>query len=426
MLGRRGPFAPTEALLLIAHCCEGLQAIHEVGLVHRDIKPHNLFIDAQGRPKLGDFGLARQALGADRMTVTGVGMGTPSYMAPEQAQGLADIDIRADIHALGGTLYTMLTGHPPYTGLTPWMVVNAVCNDPAPDPRSVRPDLPEPIAAMVLRCLAKRREDRYQSPEDLRADALQVAAILGGKTPLVAPTLPRLDRPSGQAWWRRSWPWTLGGAVLIGGLPLVLRPLLALNDHVRLTSWSDPAWWAGWLAASTIVTLLVASLTSPIAATRRGLLAPWLLASGGFGTAVAATTWALLSALDASNSAWMSLPPILGSLTMLGWLGWSARTWWQRMGTLAGRSLSLAFIASASGLLITLICHLAIAQRPITLTRDEAPGPWESVKRAFTGEKNEPTPAIKRATGAASALSWLAPQTCVLLIPMLVLRRRRN
>ena len=155
LLARDGPFTAVRALELIAACADGLQALADAGLVHRDIKPHNIFLDARGRPKLGDFGLARRSDGDDRMTMTGTGMGTPAYMSPEQANGAADLDIRADLHALGGTLYTLLTKRTPFTGATPWAVVNAVVNEPPPDPRHVRPDLPAEVAAIVQRAMAK-------------------------------------------------------------------------------------------------------------------------------------------------------------------------------------------------------------------------------------------------------------------------------
>ncbi|HAT11888.1 MAG TPA: hypothetical protein DCS97_15155 [Planctomycetes bacterium] len=196
VLARDGALAPARALELIAGCADGLQALHEAGLVHRDIKPHNIFLDRHGRPKLGDFGLARDAGGADRLTMTGVGMGTPAYMAPEQANGDPGIDVRADIHALGGTLYTLLTRRIPFTGATPWAVVNAVVNDPVPDPRAVRPDLPAEVAAIVARAMAKRREERFQTPSELRVALADALAALGTGGAAVMPAAPAqtLDR----------------------------------------------------------------------------------------------------------------------------------------------------------------------------------------------------------------------------------------
>ena len=182
---RDGPLNADEALHVLIGCARGLMAIHRAGLVHRDIKPQNIFIDAQGRAKLGDLGLARSTSGDDRMTVTGAQMGTPAYMSPEQAAGAADVDIRADIHALGGTLYMLLTGQPPYAGPTMWAVVNQVMDldSPAPDPRTTRQDLSETISKLAMRALSKRREDRHQTPEELIADCEQALSESTQATP---------------------------------------------------------------------------------------------------------------------------------------------------------------------------------------------------------------------------------------------------
>ncbi|GDY11332.1 hypothetical protein LBMAG53_02090 [Planctomycetota bacterium] len=182
---RDGPLNADEALHVLIGCARGLMAIHRAGLVHRDIKPQNIFIDAQGRAKLGDLGLARSSSGDDRMTVTGAQMGTPAYMSPEQAAGAADVDIRADIHALGGTLYMLLTGQPPYAGPTMWAVVNQVMDldSPAPDPRTTRHDLSETISKLAMRALSKRREDRHQTPEELIADLQQALGESTQATP---------------------------------------------------------------------------------------------------------------------------------------------------------------------------------------------------------------------------------------------------
>jgi serine/threonine protein kinase/formylglycine-generating enzyme required for sulfatase activity len=184
----RGPLPPVEALRFVAECADGLQAIHQAGMLHRDIKPQNIFLDAEGRAKLGDLGLARMAAGDDKMTMTGAVMGTPAYMAPEQADG-NDLDIRADIHALGGTLYTLLTARPPFTGPTQMAIMGKVMYEPPPDPRAVVPSVPAEVAALVQRAMAKRRDDRFASPAKMRQEALRVAAGL----PTTADQEPAVD-----------------------------------------------------------------------------------------------------------------------------------------------------------------------------------------------------------------------------------------
>jgi formylglycine-generating enzyme required for sulfatase activity len=170
LLKRRHTLEAREAIDIITACARGLAAIHAAGLVHRDIKPQNIFLDRNLKPKIGDLGLARAADGEDRMTNTGTTWGTPAYMSPEQIRGIADIDIRSDIHALGATLYTLLTGAEPYAGATSFIITHKVLTEPTPDPRALNQLVPLPLAAIVRKAMAKEREDRYQDPTDLVQD----------------------------------------------------------------------------------------------------------------------------------------------------------------------------------------------------------------------------------------------------------------
>ena len=142
-------FTEAKALQLIAQCAEGLQAIADAGLIHRDIKPGNIFMRADGTPVIGDLGLARQVDGDDRMTMTGMAMGTPAYMSPEHVRGQADVDIRTDIYALGAMLFKLVTGEEPYTGDTLYVITNKILNDPVPDPRRLNGALSAGICAML-------------------------------------------------------------------------------------------------------------------------------------------------------------------------------------------------------------------------------------------------------------------------------------
>jgi tRNA A-37 threonylcarbamoyl transferase component Bud32 len=224
-----GPLPAAEALRILGECAEGLRALHKAGLIHRDIKPGNIFLDGEGHAKLGDLGLARAATGDDRMTMTGVGIGTPSYMSPEQVDGLADIDIRSDIHALGGTLFTMLTGKAPFEGATPFAVTAKVVTAERPRLAQVRPELPPGFDALIQRAMALRREQRFADPDALLAairslESAPAPAAIDGMTihPPHRPAPAAAGAPP-----RPRWPLAAGMVALLalaGAAAWVLRP----------------------------------------------------------------------------------------------------------------------------------------------------------------------------------------------------------
>ncbi len=177
LIKAKGMLSEFKALKIIKECLQGLHAIHEAGLVHRDIKPGNIFMEDSRRPVIGDLGLARQTSGDDRMTMTGAAMGTPSYMSPEHIRGVADIDIRTDIYAFGSTLYKMLTGVEPFQGETVYAITHSIISQPIPDPREINTSLSNPAVGIIRKSMAKDREERYQTPEQFIQD---IDAALGG------------------------------------------------------------------------------------------------------------------------------------------------------------------------------------------------------------------------------------------------------
>ncbi len=174
---KREPCPPLADVSRILHdVADALAYAHAHGVTHRDIKPDNIMLDARsGRPVVTDFGIARAAEADSRLTVTGVAVGTPAYMSPEQAMGESEIDGRSDIYSLGVVGYLMLAGRLPFEAAnTPAMMVKQISEMPRAL-HELRPDIPAPLDAALARALAKRPSDRWQSAADFR-DALSSTA----------------------------------------------------------------------------------------------------------------------------------------------------------------------------------------------------------------------------------------------------------
>jgi hypothetical protein len=153
--------SPAEAVTLTLQLLDALEAVHARGIVHRDLKPGNVMLDAAGRAILMDFGLARPEQGGEHLTSDGVVLGTPSYMAPEQAAGQAErIGPWTDLYSLGVVLYQMLIGRLPFEG-PPLTALSKIVHEAPPSPRSLRPELDPGLELILLRALAKEPEVRY-------------------------------------------------------------------------------------------------------------------------------------------------------------------------------------------------------------------------------------------------------------------------
>ena len=154
-----------KAADIAAQIGEGLAEAHRLGVVHRDLKPQNIMIDQEGNVRIMDFGIAR-SLKSEGTTGPGGIIGTPEYMAPEQVEG-EEADQRTDIYALGVILFEMLTGRIPFQGETPFSVALKHKTKAPPDPKEINPQIPEELSRLILRCLEKNREKRFQRAEEL-------------------------------------------------------------------------------------------------------------------------------------------------------------------------------------------------------------------------------------------------------------------
>ena len=162
-----GALAPERAAEIAAHICDALAHAHRHEVVHRDIKPGNVLMSADGSVKVGDFGIAKAAFASGDLTTTGKVLGTVTYLSPEQARG-QEPDNRSDIYGLGVVLYELLTGRPPFSGDSPVATAMQHVNAQVPPPRAVRGGIPRPLESAVLKALEKDPDDRFSGAEEMR------------------------------------------------------------------------------------------------------------------------------------------------------------------------------------------------------------------------------------------------------------------
>jgi serine/threonine-protein kinase len=168
---RQGPMRPEEAARCVAAVARGVAHLHERGVVHRDLKPSNILLDERGRPYVTDFGLVKMLQTDSHRTSSGAILGTPSYMAPEQAAGhVSQVGPRSDVYSLGAILYTALTGQPPFWAENPLDTLVQVIEGEPVRPRHVNPRVPPELETVCLRCLEKAPEERYPSAAALADD----------------------------------------------------------------------------------------------------------------------------------------------------------------------------------------------------------------------------------------------------------------
>ena len=255
-LSQHGELPVHDAVKILVEVVDALAHAHAHGVVHRDIKPDNILLS--GRHALvTDFGVAKavsEATGAHTLTSVGVALGTPAYMAPEQAAADPHLDHRVDLYAAGVVGYELLTGRPPFAGLTPQETLAAHVTK-APDPVDKhRPRISAALAAVVMKCLAKRAADRWQTADELLAQLEPLATPSGGMTP--TQSRPAVRRPPVSRW---IW-WGTGAAALAGVVLMVMvfssrrGPLVVLGKRVAVAAGPELETWPSLSPDARLVT----------------------------------------------------------------------------------------------------------------------------------------------------------------------------
>ena len=219
-LARAGRMSEREALRIFIPLCDALQHASEQGVVHRDVKPANILLTPEGKPRLVDLGLARVD-DDPLLTRTGATLGTPHYISPEQARNPTSADVRSDIWSVGATLFHAVCGRPPFTGESAAELLTEVLYGPVPDARDLRPELSRGLALVLRKCLSRDPERRYFTPAELVADLERVRARRAPE--IRAGSLEPLDPARSR---RRAWTLVggLGAACLVALAVVAWRP----------------------------------------------------------------------------------------------------------------------------------------------------------------------------------------------------------
>lgn len=272
LIRRRGPLPPEDAIPWFKQALLGVGAAHRMGIVHRDIKPTNLMLNRQGLVKVMDFGIAK-VLGVRGATRTGMQLGTPAYMSPEQIQGRG-VDVRSDIYALGITLYQMLSGHVPFEEGSDFEIMRHQVSTPPPPLVHVHPYAPVVYEGVVMKAIEKDPNCRYRSVEEFGAALERPESVSLGALPAEGAALKRtvLDTASGT---------TYAGAAAAPQLTPVPATRIDTSTPLPVAAASGRGWNSRYLVAGLIGIAAVAVLGF-VLLTRKPA-APPVSATGGTG-----------------------------------------------------------------------------------------------------------------------------------------------
>jgi len=239
---QRGAVSQELVLEVIEAVGDALSYAHAQGILHRDIKPSNIILAADGQVYLTDFGLARMAEAGESTLSRDMMVGTPQYIAPEQAKGETKLDARTDVYSLGVVLYELMVGRVPFQADTPYAIIHDHIFTPLPLPRSIKPGLAEPLERVLLKALAKEPDDRFSTVEEMvaafreaigpvPAEAMPETAVAPPPVaPLPETTVAHLPAEPGAAKparKKRRWPWVVGGVA--ASLCLIVACLIGID-----------------------------------------------------------------------------------------------------------------------------------------------------------------------------------------------------
>jgi predicted Ser/Thr protein kinase len=273
---REGPLGAREAAGILAPVARAVEAAHRLGLLHRDLKPANILLDRDGQPFVADFGLAKRSEGPGNLTRSGAIVGTPRYMAPEQASGQrVALAPSTDVYSLGVILFEMLTGRPPFNAAATVDIILAVINDDPPLPRVLEPRVDRDLELVALRCLQKPQDLRYASAKDLADDleawlqGMPVSARSGSFRDIVARLFRETPHASVLDNWGLLWMWH---AVVI--------LVLCVVTHVLRARGVDEIWpylliWSAGLGAWAAIFWALRRRGGPVTFVERQIAHAW-------------------------------------------------------------------------------------------------------------------------------------------------------